>query len=146
MRETPDGARLEFLLLRLGVEVMQVAARCLGALSLPSTNASSIATFALTSLSSLFCQAFTCLRIGREIPLHSVDANRDAIDQRKRLRLFCEYRGEHARDNVSHSRCSEVQLPRSRLLVSVDQSPAGTVTLPSAGETHFGPYERSTEF
>src|ERR1700733_16221097 len=44
------------------------------------------------------------------------------------------------------SQTFEVQLPRSRLLVSVDQSPAATITLPSAGETHFGPSERSTEF
>ena len=36
---------------------------CLGASSLPSTNASQMTTFAVTSASSLLCQASTCFRI-----------------------------------------------------------------------------------
>jgi hypothetical protein len=30
-----------------------------------------------------------------EVSLHAVDANRDAVDQRKRFRVFREHRGEH---------------------------------------------------
>src|ERR1700730_193122 len=44
-----------------------VRARCFGASSLPSTNASWMATFAVTSVSSLFCQASTCFRIGSKL-------------------------------------------------------------------------------
>src|SRR5438309_3937833 len=29
-----------------------------------------------------------------EVPLHPINANRDAIDERERLRVFCQYRGE----------------------------------------------------
>src|SRR6266853_6542928 len=36
-----------------------------------------------------------------EVPLHSVDTHRDAIDERERLRVFCEHRGKHACDNAS---------------------------------------------
>src|SRR3984893_16779120 len=44
-----------------------VRARCFGASSLPSTNASWMATFAVTSVSSPFCQASTCFRIGSKL-------------------------------------------------------------------------------
>ncbi len=35
---------------------------------------------------------------GFEIPLHSINANRNAIDEGKRLRVFSEDRCEHAAD------------------------------------------------
>ena len=38
---------------------------------------------------------------GLEVPLHPVDAHRDAIDQRERLRVFCEHWRKHAWENVS---------------------------------------------
>jgi hypothetical protein len=38
---------------------------------------------------------------GFEIPLHPVDAYRDAVDERERLRVLCEHWGEGASDNVS---------------------------------------------
>ena len=45
-----------------------------------------------------------CLHLfahGLEIPLHAVDANRDAVDERGRLRVLCQHRRELAQDNVS---------------------------------------------
>jgi hypothetical protein len=55
---------------------------------------------------------------GLEVPLHPIDAHRDAIDQRERFRVFREHWGEHAHDNVTMCRnsvCHGVQFPRSRL-------------------------------
>jgi hypothetical protein len=40
IRETPDRPRPEFFVLRFEVEIMHGAGECLGASSLPSTNAS----------------------------------------------------------------------------------------------------------
>jgi len=40
---------------------------------------------------------------GLEVPLHLVDAYRNAIDQQKGLRVFGQHRREHAVDNVSNS-------------------------------------------
>ena len=34
-----------------------------------------------------------------EVSLHSVDPDRDAIDERERLRVLCEHRRKHSRDN-----------------------------------------------
>ena len=39
--------------------------------------------------------------LGLEVSLHSVDSNRDAIDERERLRVLREHRGEHACENIS---------------------------------------------
>jgi hypothetical protein len=36
-----------------------------------------------------------------EVSLHSVNTNRDAVDQRERLRVFCEHWRKHACNNVS---------------------------------------------
>src|SRR5712692_9214729 len=36
-----------------------------------------------------------------EVPLHSIHADRDAVDERKRLRVFREHGSEHAWDNAS---------------------------------------------
>jgi hypothetical protein len=38
-----------------------------------------------------------------EVALHSVDPNRDAVDERERLRVFREHGSECARDNVPNS-------------------------------------------
>jgi hypothetical protein len=81
-----------------------VRARCFGASSLPSTNASYTATFAVTSVSSLFCPGLHLLSHGVEIPLHAVYAHRDAVDERERFRVFREDGREHTRDSVSKPR------------------------------------------
>ena len=36
-----------------------------------------------------------------EVALHSVDANRDTVDEREGLRVFREHRGKHAWDKVA---------------------------------------------
>ncbi len=35
-----------------------------------------------------------------EVPLHSINASRDAVDERERLRVFREHGGKHAGNNV----------------------------------------------
>ena len=47
--------------------------------------------------------------------LHSVDPNRNAVNERERLRVFREHRGKHAEDNVSSSGGVNSK-PRSRPL------------------------------
>ena len=44
---------------------------------------------------------FNLFSHGLEVAPHSVHADRDAVDERERLRVFREYWGEHAWDNVS---------------------------------------------
>jgi hypothetical protein len=39
--------------------------------------------------------------LGFKVPLHAVNAHGDAIDERERLRVFCEHRCKHGWDNVS---------------------------------------------
>ena len=67
--------------------------------------------------------AFDLLSHGLKVPLHAIHANRDAIDQRKRLRVFSEHGREHARDNVSEFCMPRVQLPRRGLLARVVENP-----------------------
>jgi len=38
---------------------------------------------------------------GIKVALHPVDTNRDTVDERKRLRVLGQHRGERSRDNVS---------------------------------------------
>src|SRR5260370_42423123 len=44
---------------------------------------------------------FHLLAHGLEVPLHAVHADRDAVDERERLRVLREHRGEHTSGNVS---------------------------------------------
>jgi hypothetical protein len=44
---------------------------------------------------------FHLLSHGIEVPLHSVNANRDAVDEWERLRAFSEHGRKGAWDNVS---------------------------------------------
>ena len=41
-----------------------------------------------------------------EVSLHSINANRDAVDERERLRVFREHGGKHACDNVAKLKLS----------------------------------------
>jgi hypothetical protein len=52
-------------------------------------------TLAVTSVGSLLCQVSTCLRMG-SVSLHPIHTDSDAVDQRKRLRMFREHWREHA--------------------------------------------------
>ena len=47
--------------------------------------------------------SFQLLAHGLEVALHAVNPDRNAIDQRKRLRVFRQYRRKYARNNVSRS-------------------------------------------
>ena len=53
-----------------------------------------IGEFALLRLLHLLAHRF-------EVALHAVDTRRDAVNQRERLRVFCQHWREHAGDNVS---------------------------------------------
>jgi hypothetical protein len=50
-----------------------------------------------------------------EVSLHSINSNRDAIDERERFRVFREHRSEHAGDNVSRFGPANIRFPRNRL-------------------------------
>jgi hypothetical protein len=43
-----------------------------------------------------------------EVSLHSVNAHRDAIDERERLRVFREYGRKHTRDSVTESNSASI--------------------------------------
>ena len=44
---------------------------------------------------------FDLLSHGFEVPLHSINANRNAVDERERLRVFCEHGSKRTWDNVT---------------------------------------------
>ena len=56
---------------------------------------SQMTTLAVTSVSSLRCHISHLFSHGLEVTLHSVDGNRDAVDEGERLRVFCQYRREY---------------------------------------------------
>src|SRR5208337_2487721 len=96
IRQTPDGRRPEFLVLRLEVQIMhgtsEMFRRLQSALDKRLVDGhlgSNICQF--TSLPGLHLLSHRL-----EVSLHSVNTNRDAVDQRERLRVFRENRREHA--------------------------------------------------
>src|SRR5260370_17375718 len=73
---------------------------------------------------------------GVEIALHPIDAYRDAIDERERLRVFREHGGEHARDNVAKRKLSTALTcdpfhPRTSPANSSSVPPAIQITITS---------------
>jgi hypothetical protein len=60
-----------------------------------------------------FLPRFHLLSRGFEVALHSVDSDRDAINQRKRFRVFGEYRSKHAWNNVSEFWVSVSNFPET---------------------------------
>ena len=51
--------------------------------------------------SSSLCDRLSLLSHRLEVPLHPVDANRDAVDERERLGVFRQHRSEHTWNNAS---------------------------------------------
>src|SRR6266567_5043111 len=91
IRETPNRTRPKFLVLRLEVEVMHGASKVLRSLEVTLDERlvddhlrSDIRQF--TPLPGLHL-----LPHRLEVPLHSINANRDAVDERERLRVFREH-------------------------------------------------------
>jgi hypothetical protein len=64
VRETPDRARPEFLVLRLEVQIMHRARKMFGSLESALDERLVDNDFRVTSVSSLRCHASTCLRMG----------------------------------------------------------------------------------
>ena len=58
-------------------------------------------TFAVTPVSSLFCQASTCFASSRS-SIASINAHRDAVDQRNDFECFDEYWRERVWNNVTN--------------------------------------------
>ena len=54
---------------------------------------------------------FHLLSHGLEVSLHSVDADRDAVDERERLRVLREHRSEYAWDNVAKLKLTTALTP-----------------------------------
>ena len=106
IRKTPDRSRLEFLVLRLEVEVMHAAGKVLWSFQsafdkglVNDDLGGDIGQFASLPGFDLFAHRL-------EVSLHSVNANRDAVDERERLRVLREHGSEHSRDNVAKLKLS----------------------------------------
>jgi hypothetical protein len=65
-----------------------VRARCFGASSLLSMNASWMTTLTVTVPQFASLPRFHLFSHRLEVPLHSIHANRDALDQREPFRVF----------------------------------------------------------
>ncbi|MGA8734553.1 MAG: hypothetical protein WB558_11590 [Terriglobales bacterium] len=94
-REAPDRPRPEFLVLRFEVEVMHAAGKVLGSFEfaldkglVDDNLGGNVRQF--TSL-----PGFHLLSHRLKVSLHSVNADRDAVDERERLRVFGEHRSKH---------------------------------------------------
>ena len=101
--KTPDGSRPEFLVLWLEVEVMHCAGKMFRCLQSALNK-----RFVDDNFGSDACQftsrpSFHLLSHRLKVSLHSINANRDAVDERKGLRVFREDRGKSAWDDVSES-------------------------------------------
>jgi hypothetical protein len=96
VRETPDCARCKLLVLGLEVKIMHRAGKMFGGFQ-PALDESFVDDHLrrdirqFTSLPGLhlFSHRF-------EVPLHPVNTDRDAIDERERLRVLGEHRRERA--------------------------------------------------
>jgi hypothetical protein len=92
-----------------------VRARCFGASSLPSTNASLDHHLGRNVCQFAFLPGFHLLSHWLKASLHTVDPNRNAIDERERLGVFSKDGRKHARDNVSRFRPANVRFPQADL-------------------------------
>ena len=102
--KAPDRSWPEFLVLRLEVEVMHRASHVFR--SFESTLDECLVDDHLGGdvRQLTFLPRFHLLSHRLKISLHSVNANRDAVDERERLRVFREHGGKHTWDNVPESR------------------------------------------
>jgi len=93
--QAPDRPRPEFLILRLEVEVMHRSCKVLGSFQLGFDK-----RLVDDYLGADVCQLTSLPRLhllshGLEVPLHPINAHRDAVDEREGLRMFRQDRGEH---------------------------------------------------
>src|SRR5712692_2627493 len=101
IRKTPDRSRSELLVLRLEVEVMYAAGKVLWSLqsALDKCLVDDHLGGDVRQFTSL--PGFHLLSHRLKVSLHSININRNAVDERERLRVFREHRREHAWDNAS---------------------------------------------
>src|SRR5208337_5672385 len=99
--ETPDRSRPEFLVLRLEVQVMDGAGEVFGSFESALDKCLVDDHLGGDVRQLTFLPGFHLLSHRLKVSLHSINANRDAVDERKRLRVFCEDRRKRAWDNVS---------------------------------------------
>ena len=99
--ETPDRPRPEFLILWLEIKVVDRSGKMFGGAEVALHKCFVDGHLGrhvrqLAPLPSLY------LLLHRlEVPLHPVNAYRDAVDQRERLRVFSDNGCEHTGDNVA---------------------------------------------
>ena len=118
IRKTPDRPRPEFLVLRLKIEVMHATGEMLWSFEsalderlVDDHLGRDIRQF--TSLPGLHLLSHML-----EVALHSVHANRNAVDERERLRVFCKHWGKHTWNNVANL----TQISLLRALASLFES------------------------
>src|SRR5262249_1865093 len=104
--ETPDRPRPELVVFRFEVEVVHSTGKMLGSLqfALHERLVDGHLSSDIRQLTSLPGLHLFPHRL--EVALHAVDANRNAIDERERLRVLGENRCEHAWDDVAKSSVS----------------------------------------
>src|SRR5258708_4009186 len=96
IRKTPDRPRLQFLVLWLEVEVMHGAGKVPRGFELPLHERLVDDYFRGNVCQLAFLPRLHLLSHRLEVSLHSINANRDAVDERERLRVFCEDGRGHA--------------------------------------------------
>ena len=101
MGEAPDRSRPEFLVLRFEVKVVYTPGKVLRCFKFALDEGFVDDHFHGDVRQFASLPVFHLLSRGLEVPLHSIDANRNAIDERERLRVFREHRCKRAGDNVS---------------------------------------------
>jgi len=94
IRQTPDGSRAEFLVLWLEVQIMYCPSQVLGRLQFAFDESFVDYDFRGDIGEFTLLPSFDLLSHRLEVALHPIDSDRNAIDERKRLRVFGQYRGK----------------------------------------------------
>jgi hypothetical protein len=118
--ETPDGPQAEFLVPRLEVKVMDRPGKVFRSFQLALHKrhgdhhlGGDVRQFASLPGVHLLSHRF-------EVPLHTVDTDRNTVDERERLRVLGQHRRERAGYNVSRFGSLSIRFPRSRFIARLD--------------------------
>jgi len=101
VREAPDRSRPEFLVPGLEVQIVHGAGKVLGSFESALDECLVDDHLGGDVRQLTFLPGFHLLSHGVKVSLHPIDAHRNAVDERERLRVFGEHGREHAGDNVS---------------------------------------------
>src|SRR5258708_5457138 len=109
--KTPDRSRPEFLVLRIEVKVMHGAGEVFGSFECSLDERLVDDHLGGDVRQFTFLPCFHLLSHRLEVSLHSVDSNRDTVDQRERLRVFGKHGGKISGER--HVRAHEYAIPTS---------------------------------